>query len=287
VSEERKLADTTGKFVQVVVDGNKVNDLEWLSGRILLSNRRLVLASGEGKKTIALSKIQSMNDRRDVNEAISPVSGYLSVQIGADVHLVAPDDVDSFAESLYTALLGSEVVLAKHPAVEGGVVQDTDWEKARLSIEPEEVGLGLSSGQFVEIELADVGLVETATKHVAGSERDTIEIEHTLGDDTSVETHISGTRRHVAILESLVRQGESADVEEADLDQTEHEVLMALYSGVSPFEIPDFVGLDVEEVEEIYDRLVEAGFLEKERVRREVTLKARGRNIAGEAISDQ
>jgi helix-turn-helix protein len=62
---------------------------------------------------------------------------------------------------------------------------------------------------------------------------------------------------------------------------------MALYSGVSPFQIPEFVGLDVEEVEETFDQLIEQGILEKQRVRREVQLKARGRHIASEATDEE
>lgn len=62
---------------------------------------------------------------------------------------------------------------------------------------------------------------------------------------------------------------------------------MALYSGVSPFEIPDFVGLDVEAVEDIFEQLAEQGVVQKTRTRREVGLKPRGRSIASEVIADQ
>ena len=287
MSEERKLADSTGKFVQVVKDGRKVADLEWLSGRILLSNRRLVLASSEGKETIPLSKISSLKNRRDADNAMAPVSGYFSVQVGADVHLVAPSDIDEFEAGLYEALVDGEVVLVNHPAVEGGVVQDTEWEKGRLSVEPAEVGLGVASGQFVEIEVEDVGGIEVTEKTVAGSKRRVLEVEHTVEDGTSVQTHISGSSQHVAVLESLVSKGPTVDVEDIDLSNDERQVLMALYSGVSPFEIPDFVGMEVSEVEDVFDRLVETGVLSEKRVRREVRLKARGRNIASEAIADQ
>jgi Uncharacterized conserved protein len=64
-------------------------------------------------------------------------------------------------------------------------------------------------------------------------------------------------------------------------------VLMALYSGISPFKIPEFVDMDIDEVEEVYDRLLEADILEPVRTRREVQLEARGRSIAGDAIADQ
>jgi helix-turn-helix protein len=285
--EERKLADTTGKFVQVVKGGRKVADLEWLSGRILLSNRRVVLASGEGKRTIALSKISSVKNRRDADNAIAPVSGYFTLQVGSDVHLVAPSAIDDFEAELYNTLVDGEGVLVKHPAVSGGVVQDAQWEKGRLSVDPDAIGLGVATGQFVEVEVDDVGGVDVTERPVRGTERRVLEVEHTVEEGTSVETHITGTSQHVAALESLVSKGPSEDAEDVDLSSGERQVLMALYSGVSPFEIPDFVGMDVEDVEDVFDRLVETGVLNEKRVRREVRLKARGRNIASEVIADQ
>lgn len=287
MSDERALADTQGRFVQVVTSGRKVNDLEWLSGRILLSNRRLVLASNEGKRQIALAKVSTVKNRKNANQAMTAVSGYFSVQTGSDVFLIAPADADAFEQHLYTALLDGEIVLVKHPAVEGGVVRDTAWEKGRINVESDVVGLGVASGQFVEIELDDVGAVDARDGTVRGDERRVLEVEHTDDEGTSVQTYVSGTGRHVSILESLVRQGELQNATDADLDQTEMEVLMALYSGVSPFEIPEFVGMEVDEVETVFDRLVEEGILHEKRVRRDVRLKARGRNIASDVISDQ
>ncbi len=67
----------------------------------------------------------------------------------------------------------------------------------------------------------------------------------------------------------------------------EKEVLMALYTGVSSFEIPDFLGMDVDRVEEIFERLIELDVLKEVRKRREVSLKTRGRNIASESISEK
>jgi len=62
---------------------------------------------------------------------------------------------------------------------------------------------------------------------------------------------------------------------------------MALYSGVSPFEMADFVGIDVEEVEEVYRKLLEVGAVDKVRVRTEVSLNAHGRNLASEAMNER
>ena len=67
----------------------------------------------------------------------------------------------------------------------------------------------------------------------------------------------------------------------------ESQVLMALYSGVSPFEMADFVGISVDEVEEIYQKLLDVGAVDKVRERTEVTLNAEGRNLASEAMNEQ
>jgi len=280
---EQKLADVQGRFMQVVSDGRKASDVEWQSCRLLLSNKRLLILTNEGKQTIPLGKVSSIKSRGDVNEAIAQVSSYLSIQIGSDVYLVAPQDQESFEGKLYGAVLDQEVVYVKHPAVEGGVVQDASWQKARLKISGETVDLAIASGQFVEIERDDVGTVEMTEQTVNDAQRRVAEIEH-LVEDTVVQTHVTGPGRVVTILAGLVRQENEPD---ADISQAEHEVLMALYSGVSPFKIPDFVGMDVEQVEKIYDELVEKGLLQEVRARREVSLKPRGRNIAGEVIENQ
>jgi helix-turn-helix protein len=281
---EEQLADTPGRFMQVVSDGRKTGGADWETVRLLLSNKRLIVATGEGKKTIPLAKVASIKSRSDVNETVAKVSSYLSVQIGKDVYLISPKHQERFEEKLYGAILDQQVVFAKHPAVEGGVVQDTGWEKARLQLGEDAVELAIASGQFVEVDLDDVGTAETAERTVQGTERKVLEVEHAV-DGTVVQTHISGPGRIVGVLSGLVSSGqEPADT---DLGDAEHEVLMALYSGVSPFKIPDFVGMEVAEVEAIYDRLVEEGLLQEVRTRRNVSLKARGRNIASEVIDNQ
>lgn len=284
--EERALMDTQGKFVKVVQDGHKRNDVTWLSGRIILSNKRIVLVSNEGKRTIPLSKISTIKGRDGVSQAIAQVSAYLSCQVGADVTLLAPQEYDAFAAALFGAVLDQRPVLVKHPAVKGGVVQDATWNKGRMKVEEMQVNLALSSGTFVEVEVDDVATVNKTAKNVQGSERPVVEIEHTV-EDASVQTHVTGPKQAVSVLSTFLARGEDADDSDVELESKELEVLMALYTGVSPFEIPDFVDMDVDTVEDVFDSLVERGILERVRTRRDVALKARGRSIAGDAMSDQ
>jgi helix-turn-helix protein len=284
--DERKLVDTRGRFVTVVEDGRTVNDVEWCDGGLLLSTRRLVLVTNEGKRTIPLSKISALKVREDVNEAIASVSAYVSCQVGADVTLVSPAAFEEFLDALFGALLDQRSVLVKHPALKGGVVQDADWVEGRMNVDGGSVNLALSTGTFVEIQAGDVGTAEETRKTVSGTERSVVELEHTE-DGTSVETHVSGAHQAVTAIGTFTRRGESPNAEDVQLSDAEREVLMAVYTGVSAFEIPDFVGMDVQAVEAVFESLVEKGILEEVRTRREVELQARGRSIAGEAMTDQ
>jgi len=287
VSEgEHKIADTRGKFARVVKNDRKLSDASWTAGRIILSNKRLVLAGSEGKRAIPLGSIERLGDRFDLNQEIARVSDYVALRLDGGVVLVAPEDAEGFEASLFRALLDREMVLAKHPAVEGGVVQDTEWHKARLKVEEEALALAMADGTFVEMPLDEVGQVEEGERTVTGEKRRVVEVEH-VEDGTSVRTYVAGPERRCSFVETLLGRGVERNRASLDLDETEKEVLMALYSGVSPFEIPDFVGMDVETVEETFERLVELDVLEEVRVRREVALTTRGRNVASESINEQ
>ncbi|MFB6146714.1 MAG: CheF family chemotaxis protein [Halobacteriaceae archaeon] len=283
---ERKLIDQRGKFAMAVKDDRQVEDATWSDGRILLSTRRLVLAGSGGKRTIPLSAVETIGGRYDVNQAIAQISGYVAVGADGDVLLVRPNDSDVFEQALYKALLDRESVLVRHPAVEGGVVQDTDWEKGRLTLGESAVKIAVASGSLIDIALDDVGGLETGERTVADEQRTVLEAEHTEAE-TSVETYIAGPQRRLNFLESMLETSVEAARAALDLDETEKQVLMALYSGVSPFEIPGFVGMDVDDVEENFERLIELDVLEEVRKRREVTLTTRGRNLASESIGEQ
>ena len=283
---ERKLLDTTGRFTQVVRDGNKMNDIDWTDGRILLSNRRLVLGGTEGKRTLQLSKVDRIEGRYDVNRTIAQVTDYVSVRLGKDVYLVSTGESESFERLLHKTILDGEIVLVKHPAIEGGVVQDVSWRKARVKIDEDAVNLAIEDGSFVQIEIEDVGTIDQGERTVKSKERPVLEAEHTV-DGTSVETYLSGNQKHCSVLSSVLERGAEQNSSSIDLSKDETEVLMALYSGVSSFEVPEFLDMDPDDVEEIYERLIELDVLQEVRIRREVALKPRGRNIASESMNSQ
>lgn len=284
---ERRITDTTGRFLHIVDSGDRINTPQWTNGRVLLSNKRLILVDRTGKRTLPLSDVRAIRSSQDVETAVAGESQYASIRVGGDVVLVSTEAQSSFEVDLYAAVLDGEPIKVRHPAVEGGVVLETDWERSTLEIEEGyRINLGTTGGAYVGIDLDEVVDVREEERSVDGEPRQVVEVEHTDGE-TSVETYLAGTDWSCSLLQSLFAQGLDRTSGPVALDATEKQVLMALYSGVSPFEIPEFTGVAVDEVEATFERLIELDVLDEVRLRREVSLTPKGRNLASEAISDE
>jgi len=285
---EQKLVDTQGDYLYAVRDGEPVPDARWRSCRIVLTNERLVLSTSDNRQAIPHSQILVPDEDESVVPDEIDTMGATALKIGTNVILVDAQQLDDFASEYCRAALHDEVILVKYPAIIGGVVQDdASWSKARFRLDDDQINLGLPDGERVSFPIDDVGTVETSTGQVAGENREIVQVEHTDDDGRSVETHFSGVEWHPKALSALLQATIERRQDEYELDDIENQVLMALYSGVSPFEIADFVGIEVETVEEIYQKLIEAGAVDKVRERTEVTLNAKGRNLASEAMNEQ
>lgn len=283
---EKKIADTKGKFMRAMKNGREIKDATWEQCRVVLTTQRIALVA-DGKLTIPLADIERLGERCDVNQAAASEPEYSTLHLGDEVILLSTGDQKAFQTDFYRAILDSAVIYVKHPAVEGGVVQPTEWQRGRLKITAEAVRMVLEDGQKFGVDRDDIGELSTDAKTVAGEQRAVIEVEHTDSEGTSVESHLSGREHHISVLEQLLEEGAQRVRADLDLDPVERRVVMALYSGVSPFAISEFVGIDVEKVERIYDRLVELDVIEVVRERKEVGLTARGRKVAGEAMGER
>jgi helix-turn-helix protein len=285
-NSEKKIEDTQGKFMRAVKAGQEINDADWQQCRVVLTSQRLVLVA-DGKMTVALSDINQMGERFDVNQAATSESKYSTLYVGDDVLLLSVADHETFQTNFYRAILDNAVIYVQHPAVKGGVVQNAEWQRGRLKVTEDAVRMVLEDGQKFVIDRDDIGEFDTDEKVVADEERAVIEVEHSDDDGTSLETHLSGRDHHISVLKQLLEEGAERNRADLDLDPVERRVVMALYSGVSPFAISEFVGIDVEKVEEIYETLIELDVVEVVRERKEVGLTAQGRKVAGEAMGER
>ncbi len=286
MTNETKIADAQGKYLHAIKNGREMMDATWEPCRLILTNERIVVMADQ-KLSIPLKNISEMGERLDLNQEIASESAYSTVHIDDDALLVAANDHESFETDLYRAILDGAIVYVKHPAVVGGVIQGQDWQRGRLKVTAEAVRLVLEDGQRFVIDRDDIGDFETDERSIAGEQRMVIEVEHTDEEARSVESYLSGKVHHISVLRQLLEEGARKNQADLDLDPVEQRVVMALYSGVSPFAISDFVGIEVERVEEIYDRLIELDVIEAVRERKEVGLTAQGRKVAGEAMGEQ
>lgn len=281
------MADSEGRFAVAIRSGRKLNNVSWDSCRILLSNKRLILAKDDNKKQISLNNIKEITDRVDVSSKIAAVSNYIGLRTAADnVILVSARDQEQFELSIYKALLDGNTVLTKYPAVEGGVITGVDWSKARIQIEEESIAVALKSGEFVDLNYKSISDIEKDKRTVKDESRDIISVSHAI-DETSYETYIATSKRKIGFIYSFLEKGQDQTESNIELSENEEEVVMALYSGVSPFEVPEFANLDIDEVEEIYEKLLEQDILDEIRVRKEVSLTSRGRNMASDAMNEE
>ncbi|MDS0282250.1 CheF family chemotaxis protein [Haloarcula onubensis] len=285
--DEHKVLDASGDFQYVVRSGDPVADPQWQSCRLIVTNKRVVLATNGNKQPIPHSNISLPEDPESaVPDDVPPGATVLSV--GDNVLLVDASNVSDFAFEYRRATLQGEVILARHPAVVGGVIQDdAEWSKARFRLDDAEVRLQFPGGDSTVFDIDDVGTIETGQSTVLGEQRAVVEVEHTDEQDRSVETHFSGMAHHTDALEALFGAVVEEREDDYELTEMESQVLMALYSGVSPFEMADFVGTTPDDVEEIYQKLLDVGAVDKVRERTEVSLNAQGRNMASEAMSGE
>ncbi len=281
---ETKLEDTQGKYLYAVRDGTELHSAEWTACRIVLTDERLAMV-GEDRVTIPLSSIDQFGGREDVNQAAASEPEYVTVRHDGDAVLVTTPELETLETSLFRALLDGVVVYVTHPAVVGGVVQDESWQRGQVRVAAEAVRIALEDGRSFTIERGGVSELTSDERAVDGDQRPVIEVEH--ADDRSVETYLSGDERHVSALERFLAAGAERNQADLDLDPIERQVVTALYSGVSPFAIADFVGTDIETVEEIYDRLIELDVIEAVRERSEVSLTPHGRAVASEAMGER
>ncbi|WP_225335076.1 CheF family chemotaxis protein [Halomicrobium urmianum] len=282
---ERKIADTRGQYLLAVQGGQRLTDADWRDCRVVLTNQRIALIADE-KRQIPLSGIDRIADRFDVNQESASVADYLAFHVGEDVLLVSAADQDSFETDLYRAALDEAVIFVRHPAIEGGVVQDTEWTKGRVKVTDRALRLALADGQAVTVERADIGSLAVEERTVSGAERTVVEVEHSE-DGVSVETHLAGEGFHATVLEVMLAESAERNRADLDLSNTEQRVIMALHSGVSPFDVPEFVGIDVDRTEEIFDRLIELDAISVVRERTEVQLTSKGRSVAGQSVGER
>lgn len=289
-NKEHTLMKTSGRFALAVSGGQQVDKISWLEGNILLSNKNIHLIGDDSRISVSLSNITMISDDNDSAQSIAVFSNdmrkYVRVGFENNVVIVSSTNHGEFIEELYKAAIGGNKIKCKHPVAKGGVIKDPSWKSARLSVEKDRLIITLSDGTQVIFRIDEVSTWSTKRERIQGGMRELVSVS-IVRQNSTVKTHITAPKQTCFFIKSFLRQFNQHDQVDTNLTATEEEVLLAVHSGISPFNIPNFVDHDVETVEEIFDRLVEHGIIDRVRMRQEVEINACGNRIAENAVSDR
>lgn len=262
--EESVVADFTGRVHTRDVGASKP-----IPGRVLLSQRRLVLASESGRTTIGLRSVFDVAVGTVPNDLQSFFSDTVTIAyVDGDAKRTAviegePDPMDRFQRILFKALLDGVTVRVRSPAKVGGRVVDGNDRTATVSLGDGEIGFVDCEDPFT-IDLSTVIDFDRDERTVDGTARPTLSITHApeTGSITSLvsvasERTLSVLGRYVKLEYAEVME----DVHELDLTDEELEILVSLYSAGGEASISTIVTGDATQASMILDKLREGGLV--------------------------
>nr|7OD9_C Chain C, C-terminal domain of CheF from Methanococcus maripaludis [Methanococcus maripaludis X1]7OD9_F Chain F, C-terminal domain of CheF from Methanococcus maripaludis [Methanococcus maripaludis X1] len=80
--------------------------------------------------------------------------------------------------------------------------------------------------------------------------------------------------------------GDKLKNEVEQLAPEEQEILTAIYTGITSLELPGMMGMDIDEVEKVLEKLIDQGFLDLVRIRKETDLTEKGRAVTNFIITN-
>jgi hypothetical protein len=257
------------------------------------------MISKNKKKKISLARIFDVGGRFDICDNLRTAPFYLLVRhFGVEKENIISvltsskrEEFEEFKQSLTEILLNKKIVLVKYPVKKGGVVQsNVTWEKGQIGIKGTKIRIVTESGKMAKIDLDKIQLVKKDKREVDGELKNILDLQFSEEEDEmefSVECYIHAKASILNILHNFIFGSFDRVTADISLSESEKQIIMSLYTGVSPFEIPNFIGMDVDEVESIFDRLIELEVLKEVRKRKEVILTTRGKNLASEALGSE
>ena len=258
--EESVVADFVGR-----VHAANLESDEPATGRVLLSQRRLVLATDDGKETVPLSRVFDVVVGSVPGELRSFFNDSVTIAYERDgarrSALVEgePDDMDKFVRLLFKTLLRNVTVTVRHPAKVGGRVTDATDHRASVSVSPGEIRFGNCPEPFT-VDLSAVIDYERTDRTVGGKKRPALVFEHVVDDRTVTSITTVPNERALNILGRYIKIEYDEAMEDLDsFDPTEEqlEILVSIYSAGGEANIADVVTGDVTQTSMILDTLRE------------------------------
>ena len=233
---EKAIADFVGRYV---VDPGAETDGEPRDARIVMSKRRIVVASDGGRLTIPLSAIVDVvvgnvpPDLRTLFDDTVTIAYETDDDVVQTVLVEAGNDtMTRFVDLLFKCLLNGTEAVAKHPAKVGGRVMDTEATPAKVSVDSNRVKVA-TPGEDFEIDIESVVDFDRTERAPAGDDRPTLVVMHADGTEVVTSLLAPDSRRTVNLLGRYLRIEYSQvrqSVREVELSEPETRALVSVYA---------------------------------------------------------
>ncbi|MFC7073672.1 CheF family chemotaxis protein [Halovenus rubra] len=260
---ESVIADFVGTF-----DSNVLKTSEPVKGRVLLSEKRLVLAVRNADKlTIPLTSIFDVA----VGQVPDELHGFFESTVTVafeknNKRFVAAieadsDKIEKFSNVLFKALLNGTEMTIKHPARVGGRVTDAEFQAAKMFLKPQQVELK-NSDETVTIKLSAVTEFDQMKRQIGGAKRPVLEVHHLPFGDALLTQVTTDSSRKMSILGRYLRLEYSdlmSELKDLSPSEDEKELLVAIYSGAGEkgLSLPQVLDMDPSEVTYLLNELQE------------------------------
>lgn len=265
---ESVIADFVGKFNSEVASRG-----DPIKGRVVLSQKRLVLAASENDKlTIPLESIfdiaigqvpPDLGDFFDstVTVAFERNGRRLIAAVEAD-----SEKIEKFGTVLFKAVINGTETSVKERARVGGRVTDESFQTARLFLTAGTVEFRRDGGAFT-VDLKTVSDFERNTREIGGAKRPVLTVRHMKGGTAMTTQAALASGRKMSILGRYLRREYSELMEElrnVDLTKDKKEVLVAMYStgDMDGMPLASILGKDSSQVSMILQDLSEDGLIQ-------------------------
>ncbi|WP_225333155.1 CheF family chemotaxis protein [Halomicrobium urmianum] len=265
---ESVIADFVGQF-----NAEVMTRAEPVQGRVLLSQKRLVLAANEDDKlTIPLSAVFDVAvghvppDLGDFFQSTVTVAFERGGQRSVAVVEADDEKVEKFSTVLFKAIINGTDTSVTERARVGGRVTDEGFESAKLYVEAGTVEFRRPDGSFA-VSLETVTDFERGRREIGGEERPVLTFRHMKAGRAVTTVAAVPSSRKLSILGRYLRLEYTdlvQELEDVELTDDKTELLVAMYSTGDSEGMPlaSVVGKDGSEVTMLLRDLQEDGLVQ-------------------------
>lgn len=253
----------------------EIYDNGWKKVELVIANKALSL----GKLSIPLKEIQDIElVQYEGKEAIRVKTGgnNLFISLGArngQIYRYLAFNLKSDRFAVYFL----------SPATRGGViVRDSKWDKGYLSLTDEAFWF-LSKTRVIRIPVQNLGSVEKDIRTVGNKQRVVLVLTHVEGSEV-LTSFVLCPETTMDMLQEYIKNFIDRSKPKESLSEMEEQILSMVYTGVDSVSVESILGLQTEELNKIYDRLVKLGLARVVKIRKEIELTPKGVALVSEIM---